>query len=64
MYADSIHFPITDNESNIIYNFIKENYLEILESDDILIKLKPLIREDLYLKIIELYHENKTKYLS
>ena len=39
------------------------NYKELLDNINILDKLKPLIREDLYNKIVEEYNKNKTKYL-
>lgn len=38
------------------------NYNELIEKEDTLLKLKPLIREDLYKEIVKEYKENKVKY--
>ena len=61
-YAKNKNINITDNEINIIYNFIKTNYIELLDNELTLNKLKPLIREDLYKEILKEYKENKVKY--
>ncbi len=61
-YAINNQFPISASESIIIYNFIKRNYNFILNGEeDKLKELKGEIREDLYLKIIELYTYYKKK---
>lgn len=61
-YAKKNHFPISTSESIIIYNFIKRNYNFLLNGEeDKLKELKGEIREDLYLKIIELYTYYKKK---
>jgi hypothetical protein len=61
-YANNKNIFITNEEVNIIHNFIKCYYDELLESDSILIELKPLIREDLYNEVVKEYKENKVKY--
>ena len=62
-YALNNNYIITDQESIIIYNFIKENYESILNgNDNKLLDLKPLIREDLYNRIIYLYNIYKKRY--
>lgn len=61
-YAEKKNISITNIEVNIIHNFIKCYYNELLESDSILIELKPLIREDLYKEVLKEYKENKAKY--
>ena len=61
-YASNKNIYITNQEVNIIHNFIKTYYNELLEDDSILIELKPLIREDLYKKVLKEYKENKVKY--
>lgn len=61
-YANSISFSLSDEEVMILYSFIKDHYLELLESEEILLKLKPKIREDLYLIVLEEYKKNKAKY--
>jgi len=62
-YASNNNIYVTDEEVQIIYNFIKNNYRELLESESALLKLKPYIRDDLYITIYRLYKENKAKYL-
>lgn len=61
-YANNKNIFITNQEVNIIHNFIKTYYNELLEDDSILIELKPLIREDLYNQVLLEYKENKAKY--
>ena len=61
-YADNKNIYITEEEVNIIYDFIMNNYNELLDNESILNKLKPLIREDLYNQILIEYKENKVKY--
>ena len=64
-YAQKNNIYITNSEAIIIYNFIKENYLEVLNGhDEKIFALKSILRKDLYDTIIKLYIENKTKYLS
>lgn len=64
-YAKSKNISLTDSETSIIYNFIKTNYMEILNgNEEKLLSLKKTLREDLYNTIINLYKENKNKYLS
>ena len=61
-YVSNKNIFITNEEVNIIHNFIKCYYNELLESDSILLELKPLIREDLYNEVLREYKENKVKY--
>ncbi|MBR3146155.1 MAG: DUF2624 family protein [Bacilli bacterium] len=61
-YAENKNISISTEEANIIHNFIKAYYNELLDSDSILNKLKPLIREDLYKEVLKEYKENKAKY--
>lgn len=62
-YADNNNFNITDSESIIIYNFIKENYVSILNGNESSFNdLKKKIRLDLYNEIMKLYYANKSKY--
>mgnify|MGYP004458800813 FL=1 len=62
-YASNNNFNISSSESIILYNFIKENYKFILNgNDEVLLKLKRLIREDLYEEVIRLYNYYKNKF--
>ncbi|MBR5370003.1 MAG: hypothetical protein IK137_01720 [Bacilli bacterium] len=61
-YASNKNIFITNQEVNIIHNFIKTYYNELLEDESILNELKPLIREDLYKEVLKEYKENKVKY--
>ncbi len=61
-YANNKNITITNQEVNIIHNFIKTYYNELLDNESILLELKPLIREDLYKEVIKEYKENKAKY--
>lgn len=61
-YAESKNISISNEEVNIIHNFIKAYYNELLESNSILNELKPLIRDDLYKEVLKEYKENKAKY--
>ncbi len=62
-YALSNNFNITDSESIIIYNFIKSNYLFILNGEENkLLLLKNQLRPELYQEIIKLYQYYKKKF--
>lgn len=62
-YASNNNFNISSSESIILYNFIKENYKFILNgNDEVLLKLKGLIRKDLYEEVIKLYNYYKNKF--
>ena len=61
-YVSNKNIFITNQEINIIHNFIKTYYNELLEDESILNELKPLIREDLYKEVLKEYKENKVKY--
>ena len=62
-YSKSKNIYITDNEANIICEFIKDNYNDLLDKEDTLLKLKPYLREEIFEKVVSEYIENKTKYL-
>ena len=62
-YAESQNVYLEEKEVLEIYNFIQEKYLNLLEDDTTIYELKPLVREDLYQKILILYKEAKDKYL-
>ena len=62
-YSSSKNISITDDEAIIIYDFIKENYNDLLKNEDTVLKLKPYLREDIFEKVVSEYIENKTKYL-
>ena len=61
-YAENKNISISNEEVNIIHNFIKTYYNELLEEESILLELKPLIREELYNEVLKEYKENKAKY--
>ena len=62
-YASNNNFNISSSESIILYNFIKENYKFILNgNDEVLLKLKGLIRKDLFEEVIKLYNHYKNKF--
>jgi len=61
-YADNKNISISNQEANIIHNFIKTYYNELLIDESILLELKPQIREDLYKRVLLEYKENKAKY--
>lgn len=62
-YAKNNNIIISKEENLIIYRFILENYKELLNDQNSIKKLKPLIRDDLYNKIESIYNENKAKYI-
>lgn len=62
-YAANNNFNISSSESIILYNFIKENYKFILNGNtETLLKLKYLVRDDLYKEVIKLYNYYRNKY--
>ncbi len=63
-YSSSINYILTEEEVSMIYQFIRNYYEELLEDESTIYKLKGQVRDDLYNKIVELYKENKAKYLS
>lgn len=64
-YALSKNTTLSDKEAKIIYNFIKKNYNNLLDKNDQSIKqLQNKLDPTLYNKILDLYNENKTKYLT
>ncbi len=62
-YAQKQNIVLTEEESIIIYSFIKEHYLDLLEDDSTIYLLKKKITSSLFSKILILYQENKAKYL-
>ena len=62
-YALTKNIYLTNEENEIIYNFIMNNYSDLLDNKDALLKLKPFIREELFEKVVDEYIKNKTKYL-
>lgn len=63
-YAKSKNINLSNDEINIIFNFILNYYKDILNKNtSVFDKLKPKISNDLYNKIILIYEENKNKYL-
>lgn len=62
-YANRMNIILSEEECLILYQFIKDHYLELLDDNTTIIQLKSLIREDLYQEIDCLYQENKAKYL-
>lgn len=64
-YALSKNTILSEKEAKIIYNFIKENYNNLLDKNDTSIELlKNKLNPNLYNKVLDLYNENKTKYLT
>lgn len=62
-YASSKDIYLTDDENNIIYQFIIDNYNDLLINEDTVLKLKPYLREEIFEKVVSEYIKNKTKYL-
>lgn len=63
-YAKKTNIILTDSEVNILYQFIMKNYVEILEGNETsFIELKRKLNPNLYEQLLNLYNENKNKYL-
>ncbi len=62
-FALSQNIKLTNDELNIIYNHIKNDYQTFLTKDPniILNQVKTEVREEVYNKIIELYNQYKDK---
>ena len=61
-FAYKNNIKISQSESIIIYNFIKRNYIYILNKDNNKIhEIKNYIRDDLYQEIVSLYNKYKSK---
>ena len=60
-FAKACDLYVSDEEVSILYKFILENYRELLENENSIVKLKPYIRKDLYYAIEKIYKENKAK---
>ena len=62
-YANNNHISYTENELDIVYTFIQENYpLLLSKNEDVFSKLKGNISSSLYNNLLDLYHKYK-KYL-
>lgn len=62
-YAKVNNIDVSDKEVFIIYDFILKNYKELLDDNNTIYKLKPMIRDDLFDKVLVIYNDNKTKYI-
>ena len=63
-YGEKINISLTDSETIILYQFIMKNYSEILEGNETsFIELKRKLNPNLYQQLLNLYNENKNKYL-
>ncbi len=62
-FALSQNIKLTNDELNIIYNHIKNDYQTFLTKDPniILNQVKTEVRAEVYKKIIELYNQYKDK---
>ena len=62
-YCQNNNIPLTDDELNIIYYYIKNRYLEFLNghSQEILTEIKYKVKSATYNKILELYTKYKDK---
>ena len=63
-YAYNNNISLNDNETNYLYNFIKNRWRELYRKKDITIlyKLKDNINIDAYNHIITLFNKYKNKY--
>lgn len=63
-YGKKLNISLTDSETIILYQFIMKNYSEILEGNETsFIELKKKLSPTLYTQLLNLYNENKIKYL-
>lgn len=63
-YGKKLNISLTDSETIILYQFIMKNYSEILERNETsFIELKRKLNPNLYEQLLNLYNENKNKYL-
>ena len=63
-YGKKLNISLTDSETIILYQFIMKNYSEILEGNETSFKeLKRKLNPNLYEQLLNLYNENKNKYL-
>ena len=60
-----MHINATEEEMQIVYEFIKKYYSKFNKNDMFFIEkyLKPKIRPQLYSELLILYNEAKAKYL-
>ncbi len=62
-YLESKNIYPTEDESIIICNFLKENYLTILKDNTILFTLKGKVRDEIYNQTINIILNLKKSYL-
>lgn len=64
-FAVKKNISITDKDSITIYNFLKDNYKDLYYGNIKVIKdkLEGKIDNNLYIKLISLYNEERNKYL-
>ena len=63
-YGKKLNISLTDSETIILYQFIMKNYSEFLEGNETsFIELKRKLNPNLYEQLLNLYNENKNKYL-
>lgn len=63
-YADNNNIVYTDDEAVIVYNFIMYHYNDLLNEDiKVFENIKNKISNNLYKQLLNLYIENKQKYL-
>ncbi len=64
-FAKQKNILISDSDSLILYNYIKNHYMDFLEKEDILIReLKNKLSPNTFKEAYKLYLEYKIKYLS
>ena len=63
-FAVKHNINLCENELNLLLNIVKNNYQEILNGKDEIVKkkLKENLAEENYQRIIKLYNEYKEKY--
>ena len=63
-FADTNNIKYSEEEALIVYNFIRKNYLELLDENiNVFLEIKNEISTDLYKTLLNLYIDYKQKYL-
>ena len=63
-FARMNNINYTKDELIVVYNFILNNYNELLDENiNVFLKIRDKISPELYKKLLNLYVENKQKYL-
>ncbi len=65
-YASNQNIIATEEEMQIVYEFIKKYYYKVFSNDDLVFiekNLKPKLSPNLYQYLLNLYKEQKAKYL-